>query len=104
MAANENQGKLWIRLIRRHKVTTSLMVPCTREDPQAALQEALPTLDLSQPMWLSRHQNDWDEYALTRFRPEHFVDVVPFDSMEISYIYGEEESKSQRRRHVLEDV
>jgi hypothetical protein len=24
--------------------------------------------------------------------------------MEISYVYGEDESKTQRRRHVLEDV
>ena len=104
MAANEPQGKLWIRLIRKHKVITSLMVPCTREDPQEALRQALPTLDLSQPMWLSRHQADWDEYALTRFKPEHFVDSVPFDSMEISYVYAEDEGKTQRRRHVLEDV
>jgi len=104
MATNETQGKLWIRLIRKHKVIASQMVPCTRENPQAALQEALPAMDLSQPMWLSRHQTDWDEYALTRFRPEHFVEAVPFDSMEISYVYGEEETKTQRRRHVLEDV
>ena len=104
MAQQENQGRLWIRLIKRHKVVNSLMVPCTRNDPRAALETALPTLDLSQPMWLSRNEADWAEYAMTRFKPEHFVDAVPFDSMEISYVYGEEESKTQRRRHVLEDV
>jgi len=104
MAQQDNQGKLWIRLIQKHKVITSLMVPATRDDPQEALRQALPSLDLSQPMWLSRHQSDWDEYALTRFKPEHFVESVPFDSMEISYVYGEDEGKTQRRRHVLEDV
>lgn len=104
MQQQENQGRLWIRLLKKHKVTTSLMVPCTRDDPQAALAEALPSLDLSQPMWLSRHEADWADYAMTRFKPEHFVESVPFDSMEISYVYGEEESKTRRRRHVLEDV
>ncbi len=104
MAQDATQGKLWIRLIRKHKVTHSLMVPSNREDPQEALRQALPTLDLSQPMWLPRHQADWDEYALTRFKPEHFVDSVPFDSMEISYIYAEDEGKTQRRRHPLEDA
>ena len=104
MQQQENQGRLWIRLLKKHKVTTSLMVPCTRDDPQTALAEALPSLDLSQPMWLSRHEADWADYAMTRFKPEHFVDSVPFDSMEISYVYGEEESKTRRRRHVLEDV
>ena len=104
MNQDMNQGRLWIRLIRRHKGISSTMGPCTREDPQEALRQALPTLDLSQPMWLSRNEADWAEYAMTRFKPEHFVDAVPFDSMEISYIYGEDESKTQRRRHVLEDV
>ncbi|MBQ8150073.1 MAG: hypothetical protein IJ041_06110 [Clostridia bacterium] len=104
MTAQENQGRLWIRLVKKNKIVKSLMVPCTREDPQAALAEALPALDLSQPMWLSRNEADWAEYAMTRFKPEHFVDSVPFDSMEISYIYAEDEGKTARRRHVLEDV
>ncbi len=104
MAQQENQGRLWIRLIRKHKVTVSQMVPCTRNDPKAALETALPAMDLSQPLWLSRHEADWADYAMTRFKPEHFMEAVPFDSMEISYVYGEEESKTQRRRHVLEDV
>lgn len=104
MAQQENQGRLWIRLMKRHKVANSLMVPCTRDNPQAALADALPTLDLSQPMWLSRHEQDWADYAMTRFKPEHFVEAVPFDSMEISYIYGEEEPHARRSRHVLEDV
>lgn len=104
MNQDMNQGRLWIRLIRRHKVISSTMVPCTREDPLEALRQALPSMDLSQPMWLSRHQADWDEYALTRFKAEHFLEEVPFDSMEISYIYGEEEGKPQRKKHILEDV
>ena len=54
-------------------------------------------------MWLPRHQQDWEEYSLTRFRPEHFVDSVDFDYMEVSFIFPEDEKK-QRRRHVLEDV
>ena len=33
-----------------------------------ALRQALPQLDLSQPLWL-RHQADWDAYALTCFLP-----------------------------------
>ena len=80
------------------------LVPCTRDDPETALREALPKMDLSQPVWLPRHRQDWDEYALARFTPEHFMEAVPFDYMEISYIYPEDEKKTARRRSVLEDV
>ena len=73
-------------------------MPCTRDDPEAALRELLPKLDLSQPVWLPRHRADWDEYALTRFLPEHFMEAVPFDYMEISYIFPEDEKKAARPR------
>jgi hypothetical protein len=82
-----------------------MTVAASRNDPEAALKEALPALDLSQPMWLPRHRADWEEYAFTRFLPEHFVESIPFDRMEISYIFPEGEEKPARKnRSILEDV
>ena len=91
-------GRLWVRLMKGHRVERDATVPCTRDDPEAALRELLPKLDLSQPVWLPRHRADWDEYALTRFLPEHFMEAVPFDYMEISYIFPEDEKKASRPR------
>lgn len=103
--SNENrQGRLWVRLMKKHRMAKSVMVPCERDDPQAALRLALPPMDVGQPLWLPRHQTDWDEYALTRFLPDHFVEAFPFDMMEISYIYPEDEKKPGRRRNPLEDA
>lgn len=100
----ENAGRLWIRLIKRHRIVKSVMADCTRDDPQTALRQVLPGLDLGQPLWLSRHQADWDEYALTRFLPDHFVEAFPYDSLEISYIYPEDESRPSRRRNPWEEA
>lgn len=97
-------GRLWIRLIKGHKVARDMLVPCTRDDPREALLSALSKLDISQPMWLERHEQDWESYAMTRFKPEHFMDAVGFDYMEISYIYGTDEPKRARRRDIWEDV
>ena len=97
-------GRLWVRLMKRHRVERDAMIPCQHEDVEEALRELLPKLDLSQPMWLPRHRQDWEEYSLTRFRPEHFVEPVSFDYMEISYIFPEDEKKSARRRNILQDV
>ncbi|MDD3336732.1 MAG: hypothetical protein PHI98_14680 [Eubacteriales bacterium] len=90
--------------MKKHRMAKSIMTPCTRDDPQDALRRALPTLDLSQPMWLPRHQSDWDAYALTRFLPDHFLEPVPFEFMEISYIYPGDEHKPSRQRSPLEDA
>ena len=100
----DTSGKLWIRLMKKHRVERDALTPCTRDDPRAALREALPKLDISQPMWLPKHLKDWSEYALTRFKPEDFVDSVWFDSMEISYIFSEDEKKAPRKRSPLEDA
>jgi len=97
-------GRLWIRLMKGHKCLGDAVLPSGREDPRDALYQALPEMDVSQPLWLPIHQADWAEYALTRFLPEHFVDSVPFDRMEISYIAPPEEAKPLRRRNPLWDV
>ncbi len=80
------------------------MIPCAHDQVEEALRELLPKLDLSQPMWLDRHRQDWAEYSLTRFKPEHFMEPVDFDFMEISYIFPEDEKKAARKRNILQDV
>ena len=97
-------GRIWVRLMKGHRVSKDAVYPCEKEDVEEALRDLLATLDLSQPLWLPRHRADWEEYSLTRFRPEHFLESVDFDYMELSYIFPEDEKKSTRRRHILEDV
>ena len=90
-------GRLWVRLMKRHRVERDATVPCTRDDPEAALRELLPKLDLSQPVWLPRHPRRLGRIcAEPRFLPEHFMEAVPFDYMEISYIFPEDEKKAAR--------
>lgn len=97
-------GRLWVRLIKRHRVERDAVYPCEKEEAEEGLRELLSSMDLGQPMWLARHKADWEEFSLTRFRPEHFVEEVDFDYMEVSYIFPEDSKKQARRRHVLEDV
>ncbi len=91
-------GRMWVRIIKGHRTTRDLTIPCQRTAPLVALQNAMHTLDLSMPVWLLRHQQDWDRFALTRLLPEHFVDSVDFDRMDISYIAPEETRKPNTTR------
>ena len=104
MQETKEQGRLWIRLMKANKSIRDVSAIADRNEPEEALREVLPTLDLSQPMWMPRHKADWEEYSFTHFLPEHFVDSVPFDRMEIRYIFPENAAKPARRRSILEDV
>lgn len=101
----QTQGRLWIRLMNHHKVIRDLTVPCAHGEVERVLMETLPKLDLSQPMWLDRHRLDWEQYGLCTFRPEHFLEPVPFERMTLTYIPDEnEKGRPARRRNPLEDA
>ena len=96
------KGRLWIRLMKGHRAARDLVLPCDRNEVTTALREAMHTLDLSMPVWLPQHQSDWDGFGLTRFLPDHFVEPVSFEKMEISYIAPEDEKKQKKHEDAFE--
>ena len=102
MSNTENiNGRMWLRMIKNNRSKGDLTVACDFDQPQPALREALHTLDISMPVWLPRHQKDWVEFSLTRFTAEHFLEPIPFDRLEISFIAPEEK---QKKRNPLYEV
>jgi len=77
---------LWVREIRRHRIDRQATAPCTRDDPQDALAEACRELDIPKPLWLDKHQREWDDFGMTSFLPDAFFESVSFDRLEIEYI------------------
>ena len=89
----EQAGRMWVRAIKGHRALKDVIVPCRRHEPLPALREALRTVDLGMPIWMARHQADWVSFGLTRFLPEHFLEPVDFDRLEVSYIAPDEDKK-----------
>ena len=79
-------GQLWVRLIRKNRIIDSRTAPCTYETWQTALDDLCHALDVSRPVIVPRHERDWERFGPTTFLPEHFIDAVPFDKMELQYI------------------
>ena len=50
------------------------------------VREICHALDVSRPVIIPRHERDWENFGLTTFLPEHFVESVSFDKMELQYI------------------
>lgn len=91
---------MWLRLMKNNRAKGDLTVACDFERPQFALREAMQKLDLSMPVWLSRHEKDWHTFSLTRFTAEHFLEAISFDRLEISYIAPDD--KPKKRNPMLE--
>jgi len=78
-------GQLWVRLMRKNKMVRDSVAPCPEGDWRAALTDACHQMDLPMPVHVPKHERDWAEYRQTRFLPEHFMEAVPFDRMEIEF-------------------
>ena len=80
------ETSLWVRMIKAHRIIKQATIPCARDNPEEALQEACRQMDLPRPMWLLKHQREWEEFGQTRFIQEHFIESIAFDRLEIEYI------------------
>ncbi len=85
---------IWVRLMHKTHILRDVTVPCEMEDWQEALSHACHGLDVPRPMILPRHERDWEQFRQARFLPEHFVESVPFDRMEVEFIDPDKKKKN----------
>lgn len=85
--------RLWVRLIRHNKIEKDTTAPCTPESWEDALETACRQLDVPRPLVLAKHRKDWETFSQTRFLPDHFIESVGFDRMEVEYIDPEARKK-----------
>ena len=85
---------IWVRLMHKTRIDRDVTVACSLDDWQEALQEACHDLDVPRPMILPRHERDWDQFSQVRFLPEHFVESVGFDRMEVEFIDPDKKKKT----------
>ena len=90
-------SKLWARKLRGQKILSSDTEPCDPEDPQAALMEICRRMDVPRPLWLTKHQKEFDAFRRTAFTQDHFVERIAFTKLEIELIFPDEPRKRGQR-------
>lgn len=91
------ESRLWARKMRGQRILASDTEPCDPADPQAALQELCRRMDVQRPMWLGKHQKEYDAFRRTSFSPEHFIEPVGFSRLEIELILPEDQKRKAPR-------
>ena len=68
--------------------------PCAFSEAQEALTELCREFDIPRPLWLNKHEREFEDFRRTQFLPEHFMEDVPFQRLEIEFL--EDDAKSRR--------
>ena len=87
-------ARLWARIIRKHRIERQDTRTCAWEEAEDALRELCREFDIPAPLWLDKHVREFEEFRHTAFLPEHFMEEVPFQRLEIEFL--EDDDKSRR--------
>ena len=88
--------RLWARIINRHRIERQATYDCRFEDVEEALTALCHEFDIPRPICLDKHEREYGEFRRTRFLPEHFMEEVPFQRLEIEYLDDDDRSRRSR--------
>ena len=77
---------LWVRLMKKHRIDRQATRACVFADARDALTEICRELDVPRPIWLPKHEREFESFRMTGFTRDHFLEDVPFDRLEIEII------------------
>lgn len=86
--------RLWAKIIQKQRIERQATTPCAFEDAQDALTELCHAFDIPRPLWLNKHTREFEEFRRTQFLPEHFMEDVPFQCLDIEFL--EDDGRSRR--------
>lgn len=79
-------ARLWARIISKQRISKQATFDASFEDVDDALTELCREFDIPKPLWLNKHDREYEEFRRTSFLPEHFMEDVPFQRLEIEYL------------------
>lgn len=89
--------KLWAKKISKNHIINSVVVK-NKEDisllykRDKCLKEICQKLDISVPVWLKKHDQEFSQFKYVTFYPQDFIDEVDFDKLEVELIDDDKKS------------
>lgn len=89
--------KLWAKKYYKNHLMDSIVVKnkediTTSEKRDKCLKEICQKLDLSVPVWLKKHTQEFSQFKYVTFYPQDFIDDVDFDKLEVELLDSEKKS------------
>lgn len=94
--------RLWGRIIKNHRIAKSLTVNVEDGDVQEALRSICRQLDIPYPLFLPKHEREFENFARTAFTKDHFMEPIAFVRFEIELLQSDEKKKHLPRNPLSE--
>ncbi|MBQ3424033.1 MAG: hypothetical protein IJH38_02400 [Clostridia bacterium] len=88
--------RLWARIIRGHRIIRQATEACAWEDVPEALTALCHEFDIPRPLWLDKHKREFEAFHRTQFLPDHFMEDVTFQRLEIEFLEDDENARRSR--------
>ena len=87
--------RVWANVYKKHKIIASANASSDVYDVSQALNECLENiyreLDLSEPVWVSKHAKELSRFSRTKFTAADFIEPIHFDYLEIEFSTTDED-------------
>ena len=87
--------RLWARAIKKHRIARSETVEMT-DNLMDDIGELMRIMDLPRPLWLGKHEREWEQFGQTSFTKDHFVESIAYDKIEIERIDPDAKKKKSQ--------
>lgn len=83
--------KLWARKIKKNKIIAQLTIKSKadlppKENRDMCIKELCKKLDLSVPLWMDKHELEFEKFKYVTFEADDFMDEIDFDKLIIELI------------------
>ncbi|MDD4779438.1 MAG: hypothetical protein PHT02_02365 [Tissierellia bacterium] len=90
--------RIWVKKIKNNKIIASINIKNNEnidltEKRNKCLAEACQKFDLSVPILLKKHEEDFSQFKYMVFYPDDFIDEIDFDKLEFELIDDETSKK-----------
>ena len=86
-------SRLWAKIIVKHRIRQQATMPCSFDDAEQVLGEICREFDIPAPIWLGKQQREYENFRLTSFGPENFVEDVNFQKLEIEFLDDDDKKR-----------
>jgi len=82
-------NKLWAKIIKNDKIKKDYVLPISSFNSKNLydyLKQICYELKIETPIVLTKHTSQMEEYGMTKFSKDDFVDYIDFDSLILNYL------------------
>ncbi len=86
--------QLWVKVMKRQKIDRQITADCGKDDVKGVLDDVCKELDIPCPIWLGKQEREYDNFRITSFSADNFVESIDFTKLVIEFIEDPNKKRS----------